>query len=117
MPGIVGLITRMPRLRAEAELRRMLAGIHHEPFYRTGTWSEESLGVYVGWTELIGSFSDGMPLYNEKKDVCLVFSGDEYPDPQTVQQLRSKGHSVGASEADYLVHLYEENPDFVQDLN
>src|SRR5437764_1501712 len=30
MPGLVGLVTRMPRARAEAELGRMLESIRHE---------------------------------------------------------------------------------------
>jgi hypothetical protein len=44
MPGIVGLLTTMPRARAEAELHRMLETLHHESFYRTGTWIDESQG-------------------------------------------------------------------------
>ena len=51
MPGLVGLITRMPRERAEAELLRMVAALRHEPWYVSGTWSDESLGIYVGWVE------------------------------------------------------------------
>ena len=39
----------MPREQAERELRRMVEALRHESFYVTGTWVEESLGVYVGW--------------------------------------------------------------------
>ena len=49
MPGIVGLISKMPRERAEPELLRMVETLRHEPFYGTGTWIDESLGVYLGW--------------------------------------------------------------------
>jgi hypothetical protein len=49
MPGIVGLLTKMPRERAEPELLRMVESLRHEPFYVTGTWVDEALGVYVGW--------------------------------------------------------------------
>ena len=38
MPGIVGLITKMPRLEAEVQLRRMVGTLRHESFYETGTW-------------------------------------------------------------------------------
>jgi asparagine synthase (glutamine-hydrolysing) len=117
MPGIVGLITKMPRLDAGAQLCRMVETIRYESFYRTETWIDESLGVYVGWTALKGSFSDGMPLRNERADVSLVFSGEEYSDPQTIDQLRSHGHSIGSTESGYLVHLYEEDPNFFQNLN
>ena len=58
MPGIVGLVTGMPRERAERELRRMVDALRHEPFYETGTWIDASLGVYVGWCARKNSFSD-----------------------------------------------------------
>jgi len=79
VPGIVGLITRRPRERAEPELLRMLETLRHEPFYGTGTWIDETLGVYVGWTVRKGSFADGMPLRNQRGDVALVFAGEEFP--------------------------------------
>jgi asparagine synthase (glutamine-hydrolysing) len=117
MPGIVGLITKQPRSSAEPQLLAMLKTICHEDFYSTGTWVDEQLGVYVGWTALKGSFSDGMPLCNEKNDVRLIFSGEEYPDPQIVSRLRNRGHSVGTTESAHLVHLFEEDSSCVQKLN
>src|SRR6266536_387004 len=109
MPGIVGLITKIPRQRAEAELSRMLAAICHESFYRTATWSDESLGVYLGWTELPGSFSSGMPLRNQAGDLCMVFSGDEYSEHTR--------EPAGESESQYLLRRYENDPDFIAQLN
>lgn len=117
MPGIVGLITKQPHFRAKSQLSAMLKAIQHETFYNSGTWMDESLGLYVGWTALRGSFSDGMPLVDEQEDVCLFFSGEEYSDARTAQQLRSRGHHLGPAESAYLVHLYEESPGFVRDLN
>lgn len=117
MPGIVGLITRMPQQRAVQELRLMVDSICHEPFYRTGTWVDASLGVYVGWAAIQHSFSDGMPLHNERGDVVLVFSGEEYPDPGAIRQLQSRGHAFDTQGSSYLVHVYEEDPTFPASLN
>src|SRR5882757_4274815 len=78
VPGLVGLITRMPRADAELRLNKMLNAIRHEEFYAFGTWVDESLGAYIGWTALKGSFSDGMPLHSDKRDAHLVFSGEDY---------------------------------------
>src|SRR2546426_9336223 len=117
MPGIVGLLTRMPRQRAEPELLRMVKAQRHEAFYTTGTWMDESLGVYVGWTARKGSFSDGMPLWNERGDVALVFSGEEFPEPGTARRLKERGHEVGTDGPSYLVHLYEEDQTFPAALN
>ncbi len=117
MLGIAGLITKLPRERAERELAAMLGTLHREPFYVTGTWMDESLGVYVGWSAQRGSFADGMPLTNEKGDVALVFAGEEFPEPGTAARLTARGHTLGSAEADYLVHLSEEDPTFPASLN
>jgi asparagine synthase (glutamine-hydrolysing) len=117
MPGIVGLITAMPRERAERELRVMLKTLSHEPFYITGTRSDAAMGIYVGWTERKGSFSEPMPVFNERCDLCLTFSGEEFPEPGTIERLRAEGHAVPTIGPSYLVHLAEENPQFAANLN
>lgn len=107
----------MPRERAEAELRRMVDALLHERFYVAGTWADESLGVYVGWVAREGSFSDGMPLRNERGDVVLAFSGEEFPEPDTAQRLKKRGHEFDADGPSYLVHLSEDEPSFPASLN
>ena len=117
MPGIVGLVTKMPSEWAKPQLLRMVKSICHEAFYNTGTWIDESLGIYVGWAVRKNSFSDGMPLRSELGDVSLVFSGEEFPDPGTARRLKERGHSVESDGPSYLVHLYEEEPTFPASLN
>jgi asparagine synthase (glutamine-hydrolysing) len=117
MPGIVGLITKMPPEWAKPQLLRMLEAIRHESSYMTGTWVDEALGVYVGWTVRKNSFSDGMPVRNERSNVVLVFSGEEYPEPGTVRRLKERGHELEMDGPSYLVHLYEEDPEFPARLN
>src|SRR5208337_3522649 len=117
MPGIVGFVTKMPREWAEPHLLRMVEAIRHEPWYVTGTWIDESAGVYLGWTVRRNSFSDGMPLANEQGDVVLVFSGEEYPEPGTRDRLKRRGHGFDEKGPSYLVHLFEEDPSFPAGLN
>ena len=83
MPGIVCLVTKMPRQKAEAELLQMVESIRHECSCQTGIWEDESIGLYVGWVARKNSFSDGMPLRNDRGDVVLIFSGEEFPEPGT----------------------------------
>ncbi len=78
MPGIVGLITKRPREWAEPQLLKMVEALRHEPFYKVGTWIDESLGVYAGWTVIEDSFANGMPLHDRNRDLTLIFSGEEY---------------------------------------
>src|SRR5271156_5923319 len=117
MPGIVGILSRMPREQAERELFQMVEALRHENFYVTGTWVEESLGVYVGWIARKHSFSDGMPLRNERGDVVLVFSGEEFPEPGTAEHLKRQGHEFDPTGSSYLVHRYEDDPTFPLGLN
>lgn len=117
MPGIVGLVTSMPRERAERELFQMVGALRHEDFYVMGTWVEESLGVYVGWVAREGSFCDGMPLRNERGEVVLVFSGEDFPEPGIIERLKKEGHELEDSGPSYLVHLYEEDASFPVPLN
>src|SRR2546427_1835836 len=117
MPGIVGLITKMPRERADPQLRRMVESLRHESFYGTGTWVDESLGVYVGWTVRGNSSSGGMPLCNERGDVALVFCGEEFPDPGISRRLKNRGHGLEVGGPSYLVHVYEDDETFPASLN
>ena len=95
----------------------MVAAIRHEAFYTTGTWVDESLGVYVGWAARKNSFSDGMPLTNEKGEVVLIFAGEEFPEPGTAERLKANGHRLDREGPSYLVHLYEEESAFPAGLN
>jgi asparagine synthase (glutamine-hydrolysing) len=117
MPGIFGLITDKPREWAEPQLLRMLKVLRHESFYATGTWIDEACGIYVGWTARENSFSDRMPVQNERGDLVLVFSGEEYPEPGTARHLKDRGHEFRAEGPSYLVHLYEEDRSFPTCLN
>ncbi len=103
MPGIVGLITKKPREWAEPQLARMVEAVRHESFYVTGTWINESLGVYVGWAARQNSFSEEMPLRNERGDVTLVFSGEDYREPNTARRLKEQGHACQEAGPSYLV--------------
>ena len=117
MPGLVGLITRMPQRCAEQQLAQMLQALRHESFYTSGTWTDPANGIYVGWVAREGSFADGMPLHNEGGEVTLVFSGEEFPEPGLVRSLRARGHAVPQDGPSYLVHRYEDEPDFPKRLN
>jgi asparagine synthase (glutamine-hydrolysing) len=117
MPGIVGLITTLPSELAKPQLLRMVETICHDPTYNTGTMIDESLGVYLAWTVRHHSFSDGMPVRNERGDVEIVFSGEEFPEPDVAIQLKRRGHRLGSEEPSHLVHLYEDDPHFPAGLN
>lgn len=110
MPGIAGLITRRPRRWAEPQLLRMVAALRHEPFYRIGTWVNEVLGVYIGWTVIENSFADGMPLHDRKRDLTLIFSGEEYGG-------RNTSLAGDESQAAFLLRILAKDSHFVSRLD
>ena len=110
-------MTKMPRAWAEPLLRSMVESIRHESFYVTGTWIDESLGVYVGWTARERSFSDGMPVGNERGDVQMVFSGEVHPEPGTDRRHNVPVQGCEAEGPAYLPYLYEKDLSFPKSLN
>jgi asparagine synthase (glutamine-hydrolysing) len=108
MPGIVGIASQRPSKEDHSRLKSMVQCLMHEPFYTDGTYINEEYGFWLGWVNHEGSFSDCLPIWNEKKDICLLFSGEDFADQADVDALRMRGHEFAPDDASYLVHLYEE---------
>ena len=108
MPGIAGIIGPGKPEEREAILRQMVQEMLHEPFYSSGTYSNERIGLWMGWVSHKESFSDGMPVWNETKDLGMIFSGEDFTDPEEIERLRARGHKCDTENAGYLIHLYEE---------
>jgi asparagine synthase (glutamine-hydrolysing) len=79
----------------------------HEPFYVSGTYANEDMGLCVGWVSHAGSFSACMPLWNERRDVGLIFSGEDFMSLEEVRQCGGRGRDFGSGGAGYLIELYE----------
>src|SRR5438477_770233 len=118
MPGIVGIISQRPSQEYQALVKSMVKCLIHEPFYTDGTYINQEIGLWSGWTCHEGAFADCLPIWNEKKDICLLFSGEDFADQTDVDALRMRGHEFGSGDASYLVHLYEEmGCQFLERLN
>jgi asparagine synthase (glutamine-hydrolysing) len=118
MPGIAGIISNISRDKYERDLGQMIDCMMHETFYSSGTYVNNQLGFYTGWVCHKGSFSDCMPVFNERKDLVLLFAGEHFADRELIHQLKRKGHTFDASNASYLIHLYEDDEEgFLQHLN
>jgi asparagine synthase (glutamine-hydrolysing) len=109
MPGLVGVITKLSRECVEPQLLRMVEALRHDESYQTGIWMDEVLGVYLGWAIPKNSFCDGMPFVNERGDLTLIFSGEEYPEPGMARRLKARGHVLDEEGCSYLIHLMEES--------
>ena len=117
MPGIVGIIGKGSRGKHESDLKAMIDCMMHEPFYKNGRYVNEQLGLYVGWTCHPNSYSDCMPVVNEKKDIVMIFSGEHFADRSITQKHNGRGYPDGPK-ASALLQLYEdEGETFLRRLN
>jgi asparagine synthase (glutamine-hydrolysing) len=108
MPGIVGIISQSRSEQYDALIKSMVNCLVHEPFYTDGTYVNKELGLWSGWACHKEAFGDCLPIWNEKKDICLLFSGEDFADQADIDALGTRGHEFGSDDASYLVHLYEE---------
>jgi asparagine synthase (glutamine-hydrolysing) len=118
MPGIVGIISQRVSKQYSALVESMAKCLVHEPFYTDGTYINEELGLWSGWACHQGAFGNCLPIWNEQKDICLLFSGEDFADQADIDALRMRGHEFDSNNASYLVHLYEEmGCEFLEKLN
>jgi asparagine synthase (glutamine-hydrolysing) len=97
----------------------MVEAVRHEPFYNAGTWVHEKSGIYVGWTAIADSFSDGMPLRHPQSGDTLIFSGEEFrsaPRGNTSNGSHD-GRPASPGASSYLVQLAADNSSFPKCLN
>ena len=118
MPGIAGIIGAGFHGETRAAIGLMVKCMMHESFYRSGTQVNERLRLWTGWVCHENSFSDCMPVWNERRDICLIFIGENYADRPELDRLRATGHEFETENAGCLVHLYEEfGIKFLEKLN
>jgi asparagine synthase (glutamine-hydrolysing) len=119
MPGITGIISAKWTDGHSSIARDMTNAMMHESSYVSGVYANNSLGISIGWVCHPNSFADCMPIWNETRDICLIFAGEEFRDKSDVEHLLCRGHAACRSDkATYLVHLYEDfGPAFFEKLN
>ncbi len=118
MPGIVGIISNTSDKRNGELLKLMIDSMMHEPFYRSGIYTNKELGIYCGLVGDKESPSCCMPIFKEKKDIVLLFSGENFIENDEILNVKLMGHNLDRCNSGYLVHLYEEdNQKFFAELN
>ena len=120
MPGIVGIFGKGARQENRNLLHAMVDCMMYEEFYRSGTFVDEAAGIWLGWVCKQGSFSDCMPIWNERRDICVIFVGEDFGNDGHGPGFRSDGQRIGNDDrsARYLVSLYEKmGSRFLETLN
>lgn len=119
MPGIVGIISKGQSKTNELTLETMLNVMKYESFYSSGKYLNAEVGICLGWTVHHKSFCDCLPIFNETNDVIMVFYGENHIEVGGIDGLIGKhAEPLNATNASYLVHLYEEDKSsFIRNLN
>src|SRR5262245_8257662 len=99
MPGIVGIISPDGRLDDGQAVQAMIRSMLHEKTFSSGDYRNAELGLSAGWVSRPGSFSDCLPIWNERRDICLLFCGEDFRDETELQALRAAGHEFQAKDA------------------
>src|SRR5689334_23333943 len=108
MPGIVGIIAKGPGGKHQGDTKLMIESMLHEPFYRSGFYANEALGVYAGWACHQNSYADCMPALNTRQDIVLLFAGEDFSERSDVDHRTAKA----------LLERYEdEGEQFLRGLN
>jgi len=118
MPGIFCIISKKNKSQNIEDLECMLDCMAYEPFYSKGTLIEPEFGCYAGWTSIVNSFCDCMPLMNKRNDSIMLFSGENIIDFEMIKSRETRAKAEKMKNASYLIDLYEDNPDrFFKELN
>ena len=73
MPGITGIIQSDVHRDIGDALDSMIQCMVHEPSSKRGKYVEERLGLLCGWVCHENTFSDCLPVWNERRDICLLY--------------------------------------------
>jgi asparagine synthase (glutamine-hydrolysing) len=118
MAGFAGVIGLKRSKEAETLVDEMLQAMSHEPFYKTGKYINDELGLCVGWVVHPDSFSDCMPVRSNDGNTTIILSGEIFTSDERSQVLRSSGHNVTACNGSYLGQLSEDiNDKMFEELN
>src|SRR5262245_55259635 len=110
MCGIAGFVDPAAQ-NADAALQRMLNTIIHRGPDGEGTHVVADLALALGMRRLSVIDLEGgwQPIWNEEREVCVVFNGEIYNYVELARDLRARGHRLRTrSDTEVLVHLYED---------
>lgn len=108
MCGISGFTGKVKENK-EKILVKMMDAIAHRGPDQAGTFVDEEAAFGFRRLSIIDLDHGMQPMYNENKDIVIVFNGEIYNHKELREELKAKGH-VFSNNADteVLVHGYEE---------
>ncbi|MGZ4203617.1 MAG: asparagine synthase (glutamine-hydrolyzing) [Thermoleophilaceae bacterium] len=117
MCGIAGVIDSDGPVEA-ALIERMCEAMRHRGPDSGGLHLEDGVGLGSRRLAIIDIPGGAQPVYNEARDVAVVFNGEIYNHHELRAELQGRGHRLASAvDTEVIPHLYEEHgPDLVRRL-
>jgi asparagine synthase (glutamine-hydrolysing) len=118
MCGIAGVLGT-----AEAQGRELVEQMAAQMVHRgpdgAGFFAADGIALGVRRLAIIDPEHGDQPIFNEQRDIAVVFNGELYNHAELRKRLSARGHSFrSGSDGEVLPHLYEEQGEgFVELLN
>lgn len=108
MCGICGLLQTQQAVDT-APLQSMCRALHHRGPDEDGYLIDDNIGLAMRRLKIIDLATGSQPIYNETRDVGILFNGEIYNYPALREQLITQGHGFRShSDTETIVHAYEQ---------
>ncbi|MBI4707540.1 MAG: asparagine synthase (glutamine-hydrolyzing) [Candidatus Omnitrophica bacterium] len=118
MCGICGVIKKEGSFVEKECLKEMTDALVHRGPDEDGHFLFKNAGMGMRRLSIIDVKGGHQPIYNERKNVCVICNGEIYNYIELKERLMKSGHIFKtSSDVEVIVHLYEDKgEDFVDDL-
>ncbi len=119
MCGIAGAFDRQGRRQfSQIDLLKMGQAIAHRGPDQHGSFTEPGVALHSRRLSIVDLAHGRQPIFNEDRNVVVVFNGEIFNHRELRQELTARGHRFTTeSDTEVLVHLWEEKGmDLVDDL-
>lgn len=107
MCGIAGIITE--NIIDKGIVKKMLLTMQHRGPDKFGYYSDQHVNAGMCRLSINDIEGGDQPLYNENKEIVVLYNGEIYNSPELRQFLQNKGHAITTHcDGDVIAHLYEE---------
>jgi asparagine synthase (glutamine-hydrolysing) len=107
--GIAGMIDLDGRADPAKALEKMLDSLRHRGPDDVGAYSAQGIALGMRRLAIVDPTGGEQPFYSENRRIVAVVNGEIYNHLELRGRLAAKGHTFsGGSDAEVVVHLYEE---------
>lgn len=108
MCGITGFISTRSKKEKKAIIKQMNKRIEHRGPDAEGIYVDDEIALGHKRLSIIDLNTGNQPIYNEEKDIVIIFNGEIYNFQELRDKLKRKHKFKTNSDTEVLVHGYEE---------